>query len=229
MTVALLIVLFNSFYLGSRGRSLAQRYPDASLPSPLSMVWGSLIIGTITVYLTANLTVFPGRLVDPSWGSGLPAVSATVSTVGWVLLIVDLRMCKLPRELTKLMATEVLVAWTFGMAFAGFPIEGLGGPLLAAALWLLPMLVGYGLKQVGQGDLRLAPVLGFALGTSSFSVALVGTLACFFAAAAFAMGKRSRGVSRNARFALGPFLIAGAWFSFALNALIPVLVPLTHS
>lgn len=228
LLVAGVIVAVNAIYLAMRGGHLRRRYPTASIPGPLSLVWGSLLLSTVSIWLGQHLVPSPGALLDPAWGVGVIGAMTVLVGIGWLSFLVDARVRKLPTELTYLMAAEVLAAWFVSFVIAGFPIEGVLGPLLGALLWSIVPLIGVFAGQVGRGDVRLAPVLGFALGTTSVTAAMVGLILSYLLAGIVALFIRSRGATGRDRFSLGPFLLIATWLTLAISALVPMLATLAH-
>lgn len=231
-SVALLVgaitVAINAIYLAIRGDHLRKQYPQAGLPSSLSLVWASLLLGTLPLWMGSHLDPSPGSLGDPSWGIGVVGVLSSVVTLGWLSLLIDARSRKLPSELTSLMALEILVSWFITLINVGFRIDGVLAPALGALLWLVPSFIGARTGQIGRGDVRLAPVLGFGLGTMSLMASVLGLLLAYLFAGIAALSLRRHGATIGHRFALGPFLFVGTWSSFAIGCLVPMLAPLTH-
>ncbi len=228
LLAATAIVAINAIYLGARGNYLRTQYPQARVPSSLSLVWGSLLLGSLTIWMGSGLEPSPGSLGDPSCGVGVAGVLTSVVSLGWLSLLIDSRSRKLPTELTFLMAVEVIIAWFICLFIVGFGTEGILAPLLGALLWWVPSFIGARTGQVGRGDVRLAPILGFGLGTMSLAAAVLGLLLAYLLAGAAALQLKSKGAAANDRFALGPFLLVGTWGSFTVGCLVPMLAPLTH-
>lgn len=219
LSSALVIALVNATYVGVRGQALKSKYPDAELPPATSMMWGTLIVGVISLYSLSGLA---------RDGSPVGAVVAT-TTLGWISLLIDSRTHRLPSEITNIIALEVLVCWGLSVISLGPAASAFMNPALGALIWLLPTLVGVLLSQVGRGDLRLAPVLGFALGTLGLSTAVLGLVLAYVPAALFALVVRFRAGKDGRRFALGPFLLIGTWTAAVVQAAIPMVATLTQS
>jgi leader peptidase (prepilin peptidase)/N-methyltransferase len=112
-------------------------------------------------------------------------------------------------------------------ALAGVALSGAGGgvPVLALAagaayfVFLLLMNLAGGM---GMGDVKLAGVLGLALGLISAEAAIAGlVLAFLLGGLAGALTMLARGGGTRARIPFGPFLLAGYWASVALVPLAP--------
>lgn len=222
--LAVALVLLNAAYIYHRAPLLRARYPAASLPPRLPLVWGTLIAGVIALFAGQLLTPHAGALLQPAWGAAVPAAGTAIATLGWIALLVDARSRKLPSELTWLMGAEVAAAWLICWVATGFSVPGLLGPLSAASLWVVPIYLGSLRGGVGQGDVRLSLVLGFALGTMSLAAAVLGMVVAFLGSGLAALSLLQRGAGSRTRFALGPFLLAGAWTAWGAGAVIPLLV-----
>jgi len=146
------------------------------------------------------------------FGSGWDLVAFGIVGVGLVLLSwIDLRARWLPREVT---AATVLAAAPFlvvAALVAGEPrrlLDALLGALLATAILLVVHVLGRG--GLGDGDVRLGPLLGMALGWLNVALVLVGLLFGFFAGAlAGVVVLATRRGTRRTEVPFGPFLALG--------------------
>jgi leader peptidase (prepilin peptidase)/N-methyltransferase len=153
------------------------------------------------------------------WRTAGPAVDEIVMLVGWLLIIqlgallslIDLAVMRLPSDLVVGLAAVVgscaaITAW-----LAVRP-HGLGlsmvGALIAGGFYLLLALVLP--SQIGLGDVRLAAVLGAALGIGGWSPIVLGVILPYVVVFPFAVAYLLRGASRKAQLPFGPFLVAGA-------------------
>ena len=226
LALAVAFVLGNSVYLYFSGPRFATRYPKARVPAPASLAWGALVAGVAALYAASLLTPSSGNLLEPWWGSGVAGALSSQVSIGWLSLLIDARAHRLPSELTKVMALQSLAAWGLTWVIAGASLRGVVAPALGALLWVLPLLLGARLGQVGKGDVKLAPVLGFGLATMSVPAALVGLALSLLLAGVGAMRLKTRGASRSARFALGPYLIIGSWCAWGIGVVVPLLASL---
>ncbi|WP_229073382.1 hypothetical protein [Actinoplanes sp. DH11] len=80
--------------------------------------------------------------------------------------------------------------------------------LIAGGLYLLLALALP--SQIGLGDVRLAAVLGAALGIGGWSPIVLGVILPYVVVFPFAVAYLLRGASRKAQLPFGPFLVAGA-------------------
>jgi prepilin signal peptidase PulO-like enzyme (type II secretory pathway) len=131
-------------------------------------------------------------------------LSAGVLAVLAVLAAIDFRWRVLPNRIV-LPATGAVLAWQLVFASSRLP-EWLGAAIAAAAFLALPSLFRRG--AVGMGDVKLAALLGLALGPQVFDALLLGFLATGPVTLAL-IAKRRQSV-RGATLPLGPFLGLGA-------------------
>ena len=229
--LAIAMLAANLLWVGLRGRSLLEHYlPDSAL-SHLSLMWGSTVSGAAALYVGS----WGAHTPVGGWGFGatgtgasleggtVTALGVSLASLGWMSILIDSRVRKLPDQLTGLLAVEVAVLvlvspWTIGVASQWFL------PIVAGAVvWTLPLAVGQRLGEVGLGDVKLAPVLGAALATCSFRVALLGLAAAFVAAFIRALFLTVRG-GLSKRFSFGPYLMGsalGCWVLATLGPLSP--------
>ena len=204
----------------------------ATVPDGLTLAWGSALVGATALYLGSLMAPSPGVLLEPALGLGLASSGVAIVAMGWILLLVDVRVRKLPTELIAVMGALVVGAWGVYLAVMAAAdhldsrsfASAVGAPAIGALVWVAPIGLGVRLAGVGRGDLRLAPILGFALGTSSVPLALGGLGIAFATAAAQAIAILFKGHERRARFALGPHLLAGSWAAWTWGAVGPVLL-----
>ncbi|MFT3852154.1 MAG: A24 family peptidase [Ilumatobacteraceae bacterium] len=160
---------------------------------------------------------------------GLPAavVSATLAArfgAGWELLAfgivglglvvlswIDLRAEWLPREITRLTMAAAAPFLVVAALVHDEPhrlLDAVLGALLATAILLVVHAVGRG--GLGDGDVRLAPLLGMALGWLNVALVPVALLFGFAAGAAagIALLVTRRG-GRHTTIPFGPFLALG--------------------
>lgn len=132
------------------------------------------------------------------WGAGLGVQdirNQRISNAGLLLVAIP--------------AVALLLATGSGLLHQG-PLDSALGLLLA----LLVMLPGYGLGQVGGGDVKLAALIGLLLGPIATAMALLLAGLIWGAVAALRLGAR-----QQSRYALAPVLISG----FGLVLVLPWL------
>ncbi|WP_439681517.1 prepilin peptidase [Embleya sp. MST-111070] len=127
---------------------------------------------------------------------------------GVAVALVDLAVHRIP-DLLSLPAFAGTVVLLGGAACSGES----GSPLRAAAAAVALMgLFGIAvLGRMGLGDVKLAPTVGAVMGWYGWPVVVLGTLAAFVLAIAFALVSMVRGRwAPKAGLPLGPFMICGA-------------------
>ena len=143
--------------------------------------------------------------------------AAVMVAVGWLVVVlvvqtaVDLRTQRLPREITygglvigaPLLAMAALVddeperIW----------MMVLGAGIATMTLWLIHVFSN---DDFGEGDVRLAPLLGLYLGWLNPALVFVALLVAFVAGAAVGAALLATGrVRRNQSLPFGPFLALG--------------------
>jgi leader peptidase (prepilin peptidase) / N-methyltransferase len=140
-----------------------------------------------------------------------PAVAAyCVLAAGLVALTaIDFQLHRLPREVTYVtfaLGAPLLLAAALLDDEPGRMIGAAAGGVLALGVLWLGDLASRG--SLGEGDVRLAPLLGFYLGYVSVSTVVIGLIAGFAlgAAAGLALVVIRRA---NEPYPFGPFLAAG--------------------
>lgn len=134
---------------------------------------------------------------------------------------VDYYTQKLPDRLTVLAAFALLTGLGIVLLVTPvpFPLGLLYTAALGALVWVFPLAVIYfGLKGLGLGDLKLAPVLGAWLGLYGFEVAYTGLLLAFLLGGVTALVLMAMKKLRLKDWiAYGPFLVLGAYLAWALH------------
>lgn len=145
------------------------------------------------------------RIEPPS----LPAYLYFVA-VGVVLAVIDLESRRLPNVIVLpsylVVAALLAVSSLWRHDFWPLARAGVGGALLLVFFLVLATAQPGGL---GGGDVKLAGLIGLALGYLSWSALLVGCFAGILLGGLAGLVLAARG-RRRAPIAYGPFLIAGA-------------------
>ncbi len=226
--LAVTFALANMGWIWSRGAQLWVDYVPGPPPKEKYLVVWPLILGML-VFL---IGVVAPRGAPGGWGwpigSSAPAttvgaglalpIGMTLATLGPLAAAIDSRSQRLPDLLTAFMGIEVFIAILITPLLTVTSQAWYPAIFAATAVWVFPLALGRTLRQVGLGDVKIAAVLGAALGTSSFRVAVLGLSAAFVAAAIYALVPKSSRRS-SSRIALGPFLIGGALLSWCLAGL----------
>lgn len=134
--------------------------------------------------------------------------------LAWALLVAlfDWRRQRVPNVLLL----PVFVVALLAVVIDGQTVLGAGrwsgfaGMIVAAAPWM----VGYGLRQVGAGDVKFAATLGLLAG---LPMATLGTLAAALLAGLISLQLRRWG-GRGLRFPLAPALLLGFVLAFGIEA-----------
>ncbi len=145
-----------------------------------------------------------------------------LATAGVVLATIDWSVHELPTRLV----------WPSGILLAALLIAAAAlnhdpQPLVRAAAGMLMLLAFYGAiyflrpGQLGGGDLRLGGLLGLALGWTSWTAILMGTLVGWLAAATAVLAVRIvRRAEHGLEVPLGPFLVIGAFIAILAGSTI---------
>jgi leader peptidase (prepilin peptidase) / N-methyltransferase len=132
-------------------------------------------------------------------------LAASVLAVLALLASIDLRTRRIPNRIV-VPATAVTLAWQVAF-FPERSAQWVAGAVAAAALMLLPSLVRPG--AIGMGDVKLAALLGAALGADALEALTIGFVAVIPAALFLLVCRGPAGV-RGSKIPLGPFLAFGA-------------------
>jgi leader peptidase (prepilin peptidase) / N-methyltransferase len=156
------------------------------------------------------------------------AVKATsvweLAALGWLAVVaiplafIDVAVRRLPDPLTAA-AYVGTVCLLVAAALATHHPGQLGRAVLAgaglASLYLIMLFVSP--ASIGPGDGKLAASVGTALGWLGWGALVTGALACFMAAALFAVGLLAlRRARLSDHIAFGPFILLGALAAIAI-------------
>lgn len=188
----------------------------ATALSPAAHRWARTDQPTVqirTVSAVATAALFAGL----AWRLGpRPELLAFswLAAVGVQLATTDLTALRLPNPL--ILPSYPAMTGLLGVATA---VEHNAGPLLRALVGMLVLLIAYGGLyllvsggQIAAGDLKLAGLLGLALGWHGWAALLIGTLLGWLLAAIGHLVRRAVGLgSGDTPVPLGAFLIAGTF------------------
>ncbi|MGO4690903.1 prepilin peptidase [Glaciibacter sp. 2TAF33] len=133
------------------------------------------------------------------------------------LIAIDAAEHRLPNRLVLPGYAFALAGVALSGAAGGIPLEA----LVAGAAYFIFLLLMNLAGGMGMGDVKLAGVLGLALGVISAAAAVAGVMVAFLlGAVAGAAALLARGSGPRTRIPFGPFLLAGYWASVALAPLI---------
>ncbi|WP_024356828.1 prepilin peptidase [Leucobacter chironomi] len=153
----------------------------------------------------------------------LLAAYLLLAVVSAVLAVIDLVSRTLPNAILLPSGAALLALVIATSAAAGDP-----GLLIRSVVCGLALATGYGLlwrcspRSLGGGDVKLAALLGVALGPLGWGSALLGAVAPFLLGGVFAAGllivqglQHRAGSGADPRslaaFPFGPWMLAGAW------------------
>lgn len=146
----------------------------------------------------------------------LPAFLATMAA-GTAISIVDLRERRIPNRMLLVAGPVVTALLVAGLLLRGEPSRLLAVLVGAAALFVLYFVIALIVPAaMGMGDVKLAALLGGALGAVGLTGWLLGLVAAFLiggVVAIIALVTRRVGVRGSIPF--GPWMVAGALVGLA--------------
>lgn len=155
-----------------------------------------------------------GLLTDPVRRYGLPAF-LVLAAAGVLLAVIDSDVHRLPDAITlpayPVVAVLLVPASLLGAASTGWSglLRAAGGAAVAATVYLLLCLAPG--AQLGFGDVKLAGLLGLALGWLSWATLAVGMVLGFAFGAAYGLTLLVvRRAGLRSRIPFGPAMLAGA-------------------
>ncbi|MCS4484389.1 prepilin peptidase [Gleimia sp. 6138-11-ORH1] len=216
--IALFWVLTKGYLLiGTYLASYATKPPVSTQASSCDVGAGPANCQRLTVYAgTVFIVTFIIGQKDP-----LIAVTVPLAIILALSAYVDYYTQKLPDKLTALAALSLLtgVGLTLIIAPVPYPLGLLYSAALGALVWALPLaVIYYGLKGLGLGDLKLAPVIGAWLGLYGFEVSYTGLLLAFTLGGVVALSLVIlKKLKLKDRIPYGPFLVVGAYLVWAAH------------
>lgn len=163
----------------------------------------------------AERSAAPAGIFGVTGPALVPVVLAylLLAAVGVALAVIDLDTHRLPNALV-LPGYVVLPVLLGAGALLGAPADALPRAALggAALFAFYAMLRGIRAGAMGGGDVKLAGVLGIALGFAGWDALIVGSVAAFLlgGTAGIALLVAGRAHARTA-LPFGPWMISGAW------------------
>jgi leader peptidase (prepilin peptidase)/N-methyltransferase len=147
----------------------------------------------------------------------LPAFLA-VMAAGTAIAIVDLREKRIPNHMLLIAAPVVAVLLLAGVLMRGEPerlLAVLAGAAAMFALYFVLALIAP--AAMGMGDVKLAALLGAALGAAGLTAWLVGLLAAYLIGGVVAVITLVTGrVGWRGSIPFGPWMVAGALIGLAI-------------
>ncbi|GAA3024516.1 prepilin peptidase [Microbacterium dextranolyticum] len=196
-----------------RGVGILARRPVAGAATALVCAAASALCTATDAYGTAS------PVSRPLAFALVLAASLYLAALTVALTVIDVRIHRLPNAIV-LPAYPVLALAFAAACLAGAPWGGLVRAALAGAV-LFAFFAALRLVRpgaMGGGDVKLAGVVGAALGWIGWTAVVVGTLAAFVAGGlvgAVLIGTR-RATGATA-IPFGPFLLFGLWAGAALS------------
>lgn len=188
----------------------------ANCKSPISVRYPLVELGTALMFACVALWVLTDSRFHGFTISGIALVLGVylyLAAISIVLGLIDLDTFRLPNSVVYPSIIVVVIGLTAASFFGAEPAAPLRAAIAAVAL-----VVFYGLLWfvwpggMGLGDVKLAAVLGFALGWLGWGALIVGSFAAFvlggiFGVLLMAFGK----AGRKSRIPFGPWMLGGAW------------------
>lgn len=198
----------------------------ADCAAPISARYPAVELATALVFVAMTSQLAALHLL-----AALPAYLVFVS-VGIALAVIDLDVHRLPNVIVypTYVALAALLTVASVVTDSAEPLgrAAVGG---AASLALFFALALANPKGMGLGDVKLAGVIGTALGFLSYPAVVVGTFAAFLvgglAGAALIVTRRAQ---RKSLIPFGPAMVAGAFIAlFASGPLVDAYTALAHT
>lgn len=144
-----------------------------------------------------------------------------VVETGALLAMVDIAVRRLPTALVAMMAAGVAGCVAAAALVAQRPrlvsAAAVAATVLGGGYLLLGLLAP---SQLGMGDVRLAAVLGAALGVGGWDAVLLGSVLPYLLALPFAAAHLARyRCAAGGQLPFGPFLVAGAVLAAIITGL----------
>ena len=191
--------------------------------------WGGWPLALFVGGLLAAALLLGAPGVSPAQLPDAPLSRALVHTLAAApLAVIDLRTRLLPDRVLLATGAVAVASAALLVVLRGNPGPFLSGITAGCAVFLaLLALSAIAPGQLGGGDVKLGPVLGFVLGTRGLDAVLLGLgagalLAGLFGVALLIARSWTRGAGAGAglRIPLGPPLLLGAWLGIVLDGLL---------
>lgn len=192
------------------GRARTARRPIARIATA-----GAVVAAGGCLLPRAERSAAPAGILGVTGPALVPVALAylLLAAVGVALAVIDLDTHRLPNALV-LPGYAVLPVLLGAAVLLGAPADALLRAALggAALFAFYAMLRGMRAGAMGGGDVKLAGVLGIALGFAGWDALIVGSVAAFLlgGAAGVALLVAGRAHARTA-LPFGPWMISGAW------------------
>lgn len=186
----------------SCGQPISARYPLVELATGLAFVAVMLFF----------LTTDPSAVGRPEFWLTLVAF-LYLTSISIALTLIDLDTHRLPNPIVLpayvVLTALFIAACLFGASWEALLRAAIGGAVLYAFYFVLRLARPGGM---GGGDVKLAGVLGIALGWIGWGALVVGAFAAFVLGGVFGIALMlMRRAGRKTAIPFGPWMIAGAW------------------
>ena len=205
---------------------LVLRGKCADCAAPISARYPAVELVTAVLFVATTVQLAQLHLL-----AALPAYLFFVSA-GIALTVIDLDVHRLPNAIVYPSYVAMAVLLTVASAVTGSVEPLIRAALGGAVLFTFFLALAFASpKGMGLGDVKLAGVLGMALGFLSYPAVFVGTFAAFLlgglAGAALIVGRRA---GRRTLVPFGPAMVAGALIAlFASGPLIDAYSTFAHT
>ncbi|WP_405217161.1 prepilin peptidase [Agrococcus sp. Ld7] len=185
--------------------------------SPISVRYPFVELLTGVAFAAIVLRFAPWTAFDISLADGIGAIAETLAFlvlagIGIALAWIDLDTHRLPDAIV--LPSYPALAALFGIAGLAMSDPGamLRAALGATILWSAYLLMAFAYPRgMGMGDVKLAGVIGMALGWLGWPELAVGAFAAFLLGGLFALVLALLGrVGRGSGIPFGPWMLAGA-------------------
>lgn len=186
------------------GARISPRYPLVELATGAAfafIAWGGVQVGLVSAYSSVGVAL------------SVSIAFLYLAAISIALALIDLDTRRLPNVIV-LPGYPILLGLFAAATLCGAPVESLLRALVAgAALFAFYALVR-ALRPggMGGGDVKLAGVLGLALGWVGWGSVVVGAFAAFVVGGVVGIILiLTRRVSRKSAIPFGPWMLVGAW------------------
>jgi leader peptidase (prepilin peptidase)/N-methyltransferase len=224
--LAALVAALVTGFAGAFVPDLVARLPEPEEPADDKVTYVDLAARPGLAWRTALASGVAGGLVGLAVGPGTALLPLLyLCPVGVALAYVDWRVRLLP---TRVIAPSYLVVAVLVMLVGA--VEGDLGLLLRAALAWLGAGVFFWLlwrftPGMGYGDVRLAGLLGMALGVLGWTEVVVGLYAGFVVGVAAWVPMRLLRITKDRHFPFGPYMLVGAVVGVLWGAFVGAWTP----
>jgi leader peptidase (prepilin peptidase)/N-methyltransferase len=212
MTPAMIALVAGATVLGAGlGATVAPWWADRESRSPARSGPRTRVAGAVV-----TAAAF-GVLVARVGADAILPAFLVMMVAGTAISIVDLRERRIPNRMLLVAGPTVAVLLVAGLMLRGDPgriLAMLGGAAALFALYFVIALIAP--AAMGMGDVKLAALLGAALGAAGWTAWLAGLLAAFLIGGIVSLvALATRRVTLRGSIPFGPWMIAGALVGLA--------------